>query len=96
MNQMNQSIQFNPLIRREIPGDRNPWLQFQVGIAENRFAVCPVFAGAFGAEVVDHYVSEQEQVRVFTLKGFGATMEQAETMAGIPTTVNAMSTIPKL
>jgi hypothetical protein len=80
-------------IRREMPSDKNPWLRFQVGIAEKRFAVIPIYVGN---DITEHFTSVQHEVWIFTLKGWGETMELAERMAGIPTTVNAMSEIPKL
>lgn len=68
-------------VRREMPGTINPWLRFQVGIAEKR----PMFSAVYiGPKVTAHYATGTD-VWTFSLKGWGETMEAAEKMAGIYT-----------
>jgi hypothetical protein len=65
-------------VRREMPNAINPFLRFQVGIAEKRPMNIPIYVGRKqeGSYIIP------EQVWIFALKGFGATMEAAEKMAG--------------
>lgn len=65
-------------VRREMPSTINPFLRFQVGISEKRPQSVPIYIG----HLQEGYYIHPEQVWVFSLKGFGATMEAAEKMAG--------------
>lgn len=65
-------------VRREIQTSINPWLRFQVGIAEKRKALAPVYVGN---QLVNHRVKDDEWVWTFRLIGWGKTLRMAEEMA---------------
>jgi len=68
-------------VTREIAGDRNPFLRFQVGEEEQRAEQSVLYENSISKKIVG-YSTTGRKTTVFRLIGWGRTLAEAETMAG--------------
>jgi len=69
------------MIIKEFPNCENSFLRYQVGIAETRHAMIPVYTTGIVGRKLEYYAPSKERVTVFRLLGFSSSFERAEAMA---------------